>query len=133
MALELVEAAVRCAKENAERNGISNAEFFCGDASSRETILACTEGRVPDVVVIDPPRKGSTKELVDCLAGLRVPRVVYVSCNPDTLARDCAWFREAGYVMGDVFPVDMFPRTGHVESVVRLERRLDNELRERMN
>ena len=122
--VELVEAAVRCAKENAKRNGIENASFYCGDASSREMILKCTEGRIPDVVVIDPPRKGSTRELVECLAGLGVRRVVYVSCNPDTLARDCVWFREAGYTMGNVQPVDMFPRTGHVESVVCLKRQI---------
>ena len=131
--VELVPSAVICARENAERNGIRNAAFYCGDASSKETVLSCTGGSVPDVVVIDPPRKGSTRELVSCLGDLGVPRVVYVSCNPDTLARDCVWFREAGYTVGDVQPVDMFPRTGHVESVVCLTRRLDNELRERMN
>ncbi|MBQ9085640.1 MAG: 23S rRNA (uracil(1939)-C(5))-methyltransferase RlmD, partial [Clostridia bacterium] len=120
--VELVAAAVECAKENAVRNGIANAEFFCGDASSRELILRCTGGRVPDVVVIDPPRKGSTPELVSCLAELGVAKVVYVSCNPDTLARDAVWFREAGYTVGQVQPVDMFPRTGHVESVCLLSK-----------
>jgi len=121
--IEIVEAAVECAKENAERNGIKNAEFFCADAGSREEILRAAGGKCPDVVVIDPPRKGSTKELVECLASLGVPRVVYVSCDPDTLARDCVWFKEAGYEIGQVQPVDMFPRTGHVESVVCLTRR----------
>ncbi len=124
--VEIVENAVSCARENAARGGVTNAEFCAGDASSAELILSLTGGRCPDVVVIDPPRKGSTKELVDCLATLGVPRVVYVSCNPDTLARDCVWFREAGYDIGEVQPVDLFPRTGHVESVVCLKRRLDN-------
>lgn len=121
--VELVPAAVECAKENAARNGVGNAEFFCGDASSKEMILSCTSGKVPDVAVIDPPRKGSTRELVECLAALDVKKIVYVSCNPDTLARDCTWFVEANYNIGEVQPVDMFPRTGHVESVVCLERR----------
>ena len=120
--IEVVSAAVDCARENAARNGIENAEFFCADAGDRETILRAAGGVRPDVVVIDPPRKGSTKELVDCLASLGVPKIVYVSCDPTTLARDCAWFREAGYMIGDVTPVDMFPRTGHVESVVCLTR-----------
>ena len=124
--IEIVEGAVECAKENAARNGIENASFICADAGDKEVILAAAGGVRPDVVVIDPPRKGSTKELVDCLAELGVPRVVYVSCGPDTLARDCAWFREQGYSIGDVHPVDMFPRTGHVESVVCITRRLDN-------
>ncbi len=122
--VEIVEGAVRCAKENAERNGVKNAEFYCGDASSREMILRCTGGKTPDVVVIDPPRKGSTRELVECLSSLDVKKIVYVSCNPDTLARDCAWFSEEGYEIGKVQPVDLFPRTGHVESVVCLTKRL---------
>ena len=69
-------------------------------------------------MVIDPPRKGSTRELVNTLSELGVPKITYVSCDPDTLARDCVWFKEAGYDIGEVQPVDMFPRTGHVESVV---------------
>ncbi len=121
--VEIVPAAVDCARENAARNGIKNAEFYCGDASKRETILSCTGGRAPDVVVIDPPRKGSTRELVECLSGLEVKKIVYVSCNPETLARDCVWFKEKGYELGEVLPVDMFPRTGHVESVVCLTRK----------
>ena len=123
--VEIVESAVKCARENAERNGIKNAEFICADAGNAETILAAAGGVRPDVVVIDPPRKGSTKALVDCLSSLDVPKVVYVSCDPDTLARDAAWFCENGYEMSDVQPVDMFPRTGHVESVVCFKRKID--------
>ena len=116
--IEIVEGAVECAKENAKRNGIDNAEFVCGDASSKEVILSAFCGVSPDVVVIDPPRKGSTKELVDTLADIEVKRIVYVSCSPDTLARDTLYFIERGYKMSSVQPVDMFPRSGHVESVM---------------
>lgn len=116
--IEIVEGAVSCARENAAANGIENAEFICGDAGDGETILRACGGRCPDAVIIDPPRKGSTRELVQTLASLGVPKITYVSCEPDTLARDCVWFREFGYEIGEVQPVDMFPRTGHVESVV---------------
>jgi 23S rRNA (uracil1939-C5)-methyltransferase len=121
--IEIVQSAVECARDNAERNGIENARFVCADAGNKEVILEAAGGTRPDVVIIDPPRKGSTRELVDCLADLGVPRVVYISCNPDTLARDCTYFKNKNYVMGDVYPFDLFPRTGHVESVVCLERR----------
>ena len=123
--IEIVEGAVECAKLNAESNGIENARFICGDAGDPNTILGATGGKCPDVVVIDPPRKGSTKELAECLAGLGVPRIVYVSCDPTTLARDCVWFRELGYEIGEVQPVDLFPRTGHVETVALLSRQID--------
>lgn len=125
--VEIVDEAVECAKENARLNGIKNAYFFCGDASDTRGLLASAKDSLgdfcPDVVIIDPPRKGTTKELVDYLTSLGVPRVVYVSCNPDTLARDCAWFAEKGYSIGEVTPVDLFPGTGHVESVVCLTRK----------
>jgi 23S rRNA (uracil1939-C5)-methyltransferase len=120
--VEIVSAAVDCARENARENGIANAEFFAADASDREVILSAAGGQRPDVVVIDPPRKGSTRALAETLASLGVPRIVYVSCDPDTLARDCVWFSELDYVIGEVTPVDMFPRTGHVECVVSLTR-----------
>ncbi len=124
--IEIVEEAVECAKENATLNGIENAYFFCGDASDTRGLLANAEDTLgeftPDVVVIDPPRKGTTEELIDYLDSLGVSRIVYVSCNPDTLARDCAYFAKKGYSIGDVTPVDLFPGTGHVESVVSLTR-----------
>lgn len=118
--VEIVRSAVECARENARRNKISNARFICADAGDKQTILDAAGGVRPDVVIMDPPRKGSTKELVDCLADIGVPKVVYISCDPDTLARDCAWFVERGYKMSAVQPVDLFPRTGHVENVVCL-------------
>ena len=130
--VEIVAEAVECAKENARMNGVENAYFFCGDASDTRGLLASARDTLgdfcPDVVVIDPPRKGTTKELVDYLDSLGVPKIVYVSCNPDTLARDCALFADKGYDIGEVTPVDLFPGTGHVESVVCLTRGLDNEL-----
>ena len=123
--IEIVDSAVQCARENAARNGVQNAHFSCGDASDAEKLLDAAERELghidADVVILDPPRKGSTPELITYLCNTRrVPRIVYVSCDPDTLARDCALFRELGYEIGTVTPVDMFPRTGHVESVVCL-------------
>ncbi len=120
--IEIVPEAVECARENAARNGVENATFICNDAGDAQVILSACGGSRPDVAIIDPPRKGSTEGLVKCFAQLEIPRVVYVSCDPDTLARDCKWFRENGYEIGEVTPVDMFPRTGHVESLVCLTR-----------
>lgn len=133
--IEIVESAVECAKENAERNGISHASFYCGDASDAKKLLAAAEAAHGELnpknttVVFDPPRKGSTPELIRYVAERGFPRVVYVSCNPDTLARDCVLFKELGYEIGTVTPVDMFPRTGHVESVVSLTRGFDVDMR----
>ena len=120
--IEIEPSAVDCARENALRNNISNADFVCGDASDKNTILSAFGGLTPDVVIIDPPRKGSTRELIDTLSELEVKKVVYVSCAPDTLARDLAYFLEKGYRMSSVQPVDMFPRCGHVETIVCLNK-----------
>lgn len=128
--IEIVPEAVECAKKNAERNNICNAHFFCGDASDTGGLLASARATLgeftPDVVIIDPPRKGTTVELMDYLSNIGVKKIVYISCGPDTLARDCAYMRGIGYDIGVVTPVDLFPGTGHVESVVCLTRRLDN-------
>ncbi len=125
--IEIVEEAVERAKENAARNGITNASFYCGDASDARRLLtrAEREGGSLDgaTVILDPPRKGSTPELITYLAERSFDRIVYISCNPDTLARDCALFCKLGYTIGKVTPVDLFPKTGHVESVVFLERK----------
>ncbi len=122
--IEIVEEAVQRASENAEQNGVSNAYFYCGDASDAEKLLLRAEqahGDISDATVImDPPRKGSTPELISYLAKRNFNRIVYISCNPDTLARDCALFQSLGYQIGRVTPVDLFPRTGHVESLVCL-------------
>ena len=125
--IEIVPDAVRCAKTNMSLNGIKNAAFYCGDAADAEGLLAPVEkerGTLhPDVVILDPPRKGCDAALLRFLAAREVPRIVYVSCGPDSLARDCALLRELGYEIGTVTPVDLFPRTGHVESVVCLTRK----------
>lgn len=122
--VEIVPEAVECAKKNAERNGIANATFLCGDASDPEGLLKLAangrESLAGATVILDPPRKGTTEALIRAIAEQGVPKVVYVSCNPDTLARDCVCFREAGYTVGPLTPVDLFPRTGHVETVVLL-------------
>ena len=124
--IEIVPEAVASAKANAAANGVENAQFYCGDAANAEGLLAtaeCERGTLaPDVVVLDPPRKGCDRALLEFLAKREVPRIVYVSCGPDTLARDCAILKELGYKIGTVTPVDLFPRTGHVESVVCLEK-----------
>ncbi len=122
--VDIVNESIRCAEENAAANEIANARFLCADAGDAESIAKCLEReniKLSDAtVIIDPPRKGSTPELISLLARENTPRVVYVSCNPDTLARDCALFTQLGYKMSEVYPVNMFPRTGHVESVVCL-------------
>ncbi len=124
--VEIVPEAVECAKENATRNGLANARFFCGDASDADRFLSAAEGDGPldpdTTVILDPPRKGSTPALLEALARRNFSRIVYISCNPDTLARDCAYLKQLGYCIGEVTPVDMFPRTGHVETVVLLSK-----------
>ena len=128
--IEIVPSAVECAKENMRANGIENAAFYCGDAANTEQLLATAEAARgtlhPDVVILDPPRKGCDAALLDFLAARGVPRIVYVSCGPDSLARDVAHLVRLGYTPGTVTPVDLFPRTGHVESVVCLTRTFDN-------
>ena len=118
---EVVPQAVEDAKENARRNGVENAEFFCGDAGSVARRLAA-EGVRPQVVVVDPPRKGLAPEVPAILAGMGPERIVYVSCDPATLARDVARLAELGYRAVQAQGVDLFPRTAHVETVVLLSR-----------
>ncbi len=125
--IEIIPEAVDCARVNAALNGLdeSRARFFCGDASdARKFLDAATQNGAPapDVAVIDPPRKGTTRELIAEIARRDIRKVVYISCEPETLGRDCAVFREFGYTVGEVQPVDLFPRTGHVECVVSLDR-----------
>lgn len=117
--VEIVPAAVENARRNAERNHIDNAEFLCADAAEAARILF-ERGEKPDVIVIDPPRKGCDGALIATIAAMRPKRVVYVSCDPATLARDLKLFGESGYQTETVTPADMFPGTAHVETVVRL-------------
>lgn len=120
--LEMVPQAVQDAKENAARNGITNAEFYQGEVE-RLLLLMKQEGYQPDVVILDPPRKGCDQVALETLAAMQVPKIVYVSCNPATLARDVAYLHQQGYNVGPVQPVDMFPWTSHVECVILMQRR----------
>lgn len=125
--IEIVESAVACAAYNAEINHIQNASFYAGDASDTKKILepaekARGEKIKPDIVVFDPPRGGTTKELIEHISSLSPRKIVYISCNPSTLARDMVIFEQFGYIGDEVTPFDLFPMTGHVESVVCLTR-----------
>lgn len=121
--VEIVPQAVEDARFNAEANNIKNARFICADAAEAAERLAL-EGLKPDVVIIDPPRKGCQPELIDIITTRFSPeRVVYVSCDPATLARDAARFAEKGYKLCEYTPVDLFPRTAHVETVALLSKK----------
>jgi 23S rRNA (uracil1939-C5)-methyltransferase len=115
--VEVVEEAVADARRNAAANGIENVEFLTGEA---EKVIPriYEQGVKADVVVIDPPRKGCDEVLLDTLVKMEPKRIVYVSCNPSTLARDLKYMDEHGYQVAEVQPVDMFPHTAHVECVV---------------
>ncbi len=119
--VEIIEDAVRDAENNAAVNSICNARFMCSDAPEAAARLE-REGVRPDVVILDPPRKGCGEELVRTIGKMNPDRVVYVSCDPATLARDLKYFSEIGFITKEVTPVDMFPRTAHIESVVKLTR-----------
>ena len=118
---EIVPPAIRDAKENALRNHIENAEFFCGDAADIAAKLE-SDGLRPDVVTVDPPRKGLAPEVISSVAAMGPEKVVYVSCDPATLGRDVKIFREFGYEAKRAAAVDMFPGTAHVETVVLLSK-----------
>ena len=119
--VELVERAVADAIENARLNGIDNARFFAGDVRTAMRPLI-EEAGLPDVVVVDPPRAGLSAKIVRRLLETEAERVVYVSCNPTTLAPNARQMADAGYRLSTVRPVDMFPQTPHIECVALLER-----------
>lgn len=119
--VELNKTAVRDAKSNARRNGIDNAEFYAADASRFITEMAAAGEKV-DVLMMDPPRAGSTEEFLSAVCKMAPPRVVYVSCNPETLARDLKYLTRHGYIAKAIQPVDMFPFTEHVETVVLMSK-----------
>lgn len=124
--VEIIPEAVRDAEFNAENNGFKNTRFICADAAKAAAGLKA-EGVRPDVVIVDPPRKGCSEELLQIIAnGFSPERLVYVSCDPATLARDIKILSSLGYSLSEYTPFDLFPRTRHVESVVCLKRRLDN-------
>jgi len=119
--IEAVPAAVADAQTNAALNGIGNAAFRAGAAEVLIPALVAEGGR-PDVAVLDPPRRGCDRRVLAALADANVPRLVYVSCDPATLARDLGYLAARGYVVRDVQPVDMFPHTHHVECVAVADR-----------
>lgn len=118
---EIVPEAVENARENARENGITNAEFFCGDAGDVAQRLAAERLR-PDVVVVDPPRKGLGEDVIPVVAAMGPERIVYVSCDPGTLGRDVKRFAAHGYAVTRATAVDLFPRTRHVETVCLLSK-----------
>lgn len=114
--VEIVPEAIENAKENAKRNGIENAEFYCSAAEDIVPQLIA-DNISPDIVILDPPRKGSDEKTLSAIVSAKPKRIVYVSCNPSTLARDAQFLTENGYTAKSVAAVDMFPHTVHVESV----------------
>ena len=118
---EVVPQAIEDAKANALRNGVDNAEFFCGDAGQIAAHLV-RQGVRPRVICVDPPRKGLGPEVPEILAAMAPERIVYVSCDPATLARDVKRFSLLGYSAVKAQGVDLFPRTQHVETVCLLTR-----------
>ena len=118
---EIVAAAVENAEENARLNGVDNVRFLLGDAGEAAARLAA-EALRPQVVVVDPPRKGLGEEVIAAIAAMGPERVVYVSCDPGTLGRDLRRFAEAGYRAARAAAVDLFPRTRHVETIMLLQR-----------
>ena len=125
--VEVVEQAVEDARENAKRNGIENAEFFCGDAGLAALALE-QRGVKADVVVVDPPRKGLNADTIEALARFAPRRIVYVSCDPATLARDVALLKERGYKLQNAMAADLFPRCAHVETIVCLSKLADTHI-----
>ena len=117
--VEIVDDAVKNARENANRNNIKNAEFYCGAVEDVIEELY-NKGERADVVVLDPPRKGSDEKTLDIILKMNPSKIVYVSCGPATLARDLKFLEKGGYRTQKVTPVDMFPQTAHVESVAVL-------------
>ena len=117
--VELNQDAVRDAINNAKMNQISNIRFFCNDAG-RFLVNMAEAGEKADVVIMDPPRSGSTEEFMDSIAKMGAKKVVYVSCNPETLARDLAYMKKLGYKAKEAVGFDMFPATEHVETVIMM-------------
>jgi 23S rRNA (uracil1939-C5)-methyltransferase len=119
--IELVESAIKDAKQNALINGLDNTNFQVADLHAKQTPELLDKLPKPDLIFIDPPRAGMHTNLVNHLLEINAPKLVYVSCNPSTQARDCELLKQ-GYKVVSVQPVDMFPQTYHIESIAILER-----------
>ena len=120
--VEVISQAIENAKANAKMNNINNAEFICGDAGQIASQLV-SKGEKPDVIIVDPPRKGCDKETLDSILKMGPDRIVMISCNPATAARDCKVLCDEGYEIRRIRGVDLFARTGHVETVVLMSRK----------
>ena len=132
LTVEIVPEAIENAKKNAALNGISNTSFYCGAAEDVVTDMVAkrrtpskedTNGALADVVVVDPPRKGCDAKLLDTIVTMNPEKIVYVSCDPATLARDVKVLGEKGYEVKKVRACDMFPQGGHVETVLLMSRK----------
>ena len=121
--VEVVEAAIADAKNNAKINGIDNVTFLAGKAEEVLPEYYEKDMQHPEVIVIDPPRKGCDEKCLETILNMKPERVVYVSCNPATLARDLKYLCEEEYEVREVQPVDMFPQGVHVESICLLHRK----------
>jgi len=117
LGVEVIKQAIEDAKENAKENNINNAKFVVGKA---EEVIKTWSNYGVDVLFIDPPRKGCDKKFLDTVCEMEIPKVVYVSCNVATLARDLNVLQAAGYEVEEVTPFDMFPQTSHIETVTKL-------------
>ena len=120
--VEIVPEAIEDAKKNALQNNIANVEFLVGE-SEKVIPQLIDKGIKADVVVVDPPRKGCERSLLEAISKMQPKKIVYVSCDPATLARDLGILKELGYKTVEIQPVDMFPQTSHVECVVLIERK----------
>ena len=122
--IEIVEDAIKDAKINAKLNNLNNVEFYVGKAEEVVPKMY-SEGKTANVVVVDPPRKGCDEKVLDTIVSMKPDRVVYVSCNPSTLARDLAYLDERGYKCVEIQPVDMCPHTLHVECCAKIVKKSD--------
>ena len=120
--VEVVPQAIEDARDNARRNGIENAEFFCADAGAAALDLE-QKGIRPDIITVDPPRKGLNGDAIEAIARMSPKRLVYVSCDPATLARDVALLKERGFRVEKVTAADLFPRCSHIETIVLMSRK----------
>ena len=120
--VEVIPQAVEDAKDNARRNGIENAEFFCADAGTAALELEA-KGIQPDIITVDPPRKGLSLDAIEAIDKMSPKRLVYISCDPATLARDVALLKERGFQLQNALAADLFPRCSHVETVALLGRK----------
>lgn len=119
--MELNQDAVKDAISNGKLNGTKNIQFYCNDAG-RFLVNMAARGEKADIVIMDPPRSGSTEAFMSSIGKMGAEKVVYVSCNPETLARDLRFMKKLGYKAVEGWAVDMFPATAHVETVCLLSR-----------